>query len=120
MKILQTLTVFCLLSVFAQAQEPLQKGFTLLENGNFEAAEIFFENALKEQPTNKTIQICYGRAVGLNGAPEKAASLFAGLLETYPNDFEVALNYNESFLWAKKYEEAKPLYAQIRPKKRIW
>lgn len=113
MRILQTLTALCLLSVFAQAQTTLQRGFTLLEDGNFEAAETFFESALKEQPTNKTVQICYGRAIGLNGAPEKATAMFAKLLEAYPSDFEVAINYNESFLWAKKYEEAKPLYAQM-------
>lgn len=113
MRILRTTTVFCLLSIFLHAQEPLQKGFALLENGDFEAAETFFENSLKTEPTNKTAQICYGRAVGLSGEPQKATSLFAGLMKTYPNDFEVAINYNESFLWDKQYEAAKPLYAKM-------
>lgn len=113
MRTLKTTTVFCLLSFFIQGQEPLQKGFTLLENGNFAAAATFFENTLKVEPTNKTAQICYGRAVGLSGEPQKATALFAGLLETYPNDFEIAINYNESFLWGKQYEVAKPLYAKM-------
>lgn len=113
MRILKTTTVFCLLSFFAQGQEPLQKGFIFLENGNFAAAETFFENTLKVEPSNKTAQICYGRAVGLSGEPQKATALFARLLETYPNDFEIAINYNESFLWGKQYETAKPLYAKM-------
>ncbi len=71
MRLLKTTTVFCLLSFFAQGQEPLQKGFTLLENGNFAAAKTFFENTLKTEPSNKTAQICYGRAVGLSGNPKR-------------------------------------------------
>lgn len=105
--------VFVLVTAPILGQEQLQKGFTLLENGNFAAAETFFENTLKTEPSNKTAQICYGRAVGLSGEPKKATALFAGLLETYPNDFEIALNYNESFLWDKQYEAAKPLYATM-------
>jgi Tfp pilus assembly protein PilF len=91
----------------------MKKGFTLLENGNFEAAEAYFEDVLKIRPMDKTAQICYGRAVGLSGEPKKATALFATLLETHPNDVEVALNYSESFLWDKKYEEAKPLYEKM-------
>jgi Tfp pilus assembly protein PilF len=95
------------------AQSDMKKGFTLLENGNFEAAEAYFEDVLKIRPMDKTAQICYGRAVGLSGEPKKATALFATLLETHPNDVEVALNYSESFLWDKKYEEAKPLYEKM-------
>lgn len=107
------LVVFLLYVQGIYAQNTFQEGFTLLETGKFEAAETFFENALKEEPTSKTAQICYGRAVGLSGEPEKATILFAGLLETYPKDMEVALNYSESLLWDKKYADAKPLYAQM-------
>ena len=112
MRILKT-TIFCLLSFLTQGQEPLRKGFTLLEKGNFEAAATFFENTLKVEPTNKTALICYGRAVGLSGEPQKATALFARLLKAYPDDFEIAINYNESFLWDKQYETAKPLYAKM-------
>ena len=113
MRILKTVTLFMLLSIFVHAQESLEKGFGLLEKGNFEAAEVFFEDYLKNNPSHKTAQLCYGRAVGLNGAPEKATQIFADLLKRYPNDFEITINYNESFLWDKKYEEAKPLYANL-------
>ena len=113
MNILKIAIVCCLLPFLTQGQEPLEKGFALLEKGNFAAAETFFENTLKVNPTNKTAQICYGRAVGLNGKPQKATALFGSLLETYPDDFEIAINYNESFLWDKQYETAKPLYAKM-------
>ncbi|MRH99823.1 tetratricopeptide repeat protein [Kriegella sp. EG-1] len=91
----------------------MQEGFSLLEKGNFEEAESFFFEYLKTDAENKTAKLCYGRAVGLSGEPDKATKLFAELLESYPNDFEIAINYNESFLWAKKYTEAKPLYEQM-------
>ena len=96
-----------------QGQQSMQKGFELLENGDFENAEIFFKAYLELDSNNKTAKICYGRAVGLSGAPQKAISLFSDLLQEYPNDFEVAINYNESFLWAGKYEDAKPLYREM-------
>ena len=91
----------------------MEVGFELLDKGEFADAEVFFESYLKSDPENKTAQICYGRAIGLSGEPEKANALFATLLKTYPNDFEIQINYNESFLWNKQYEKAKPLYADL-------
>ncbi|MFX0558260.1 tetratricopeptide repeat protein [Maribacter sp. CXY002] len=95
------------------SQSTMDEGFELLENGDFQEAEMFFEGYLKHDPSNKTAKLCYARAVGLSGEPKKATQLFASLLETFPGDFEIAINYNESYLWAKEYEEAKPLYAQM-------
>ena len=95
------------------AQTDMTKGFSLLEKGNFQEAEDFFEAYLRTDPTNKTAQLCYARAVGLSGEPKKATNLFNKLLNEYPNDFEILINYNESFLWAKEYDKAKPLYAQL-------
>jgi len=106
--------IFYILStVSLVAQNDMQEGFNLLENGNFEKAETFFEAYLVQTPDNKTAQLCYARAVGLSGNPEEATKLFKELLTEYPEDLEVILNYNESFLWAKKYQEAKPLYAKL-------
>lgn len=105
--------VFLFILTNLLGQSKMQKGFTLLEEGNFQEAESFFFTYLKSDPENKTALLCYGRAVGLSGEPNKATGLFTKLLESYPTDFEVAINYNESFLWAKKYNEAKPLYAQL-------
>ncbi|MDE3742649.1 tetratricopeptide repeat protein [Maribacter polysaccharolyticus] len=103
--------LFCIYTAIAQS--PMEKGFKLLETGQFAAAELFFESYLEKDPANKTAQICYGRAMGLNGEPKKANTLFARLLETYPGDFEIQINYNESFLWIKDYQTAKPLYADL-------
>ena len=43
MNIYKLITTFLLLSFSIQAQQSMQKGFELLENGNFADAEIFFE-----------------------------------------------------------------------------
>ncbi|MBT8313001.1 MAG: tetratricopeptide repeat protein [Maribacter sp.] len=108
------LFLFFILNIFwVAAQNPMEVGFQLLEKGQFEDAEQFFESYLKSDPTNKTAKICYGRAIGLSGEPKKAIALFSTLLETYPTDFEVQINYNESFLWDKQYEVAKPLYSDL-------
>lgn len=113
MNIYKLITTFLLLSFSIQAQQSMQKGFELLENGNFADAEIFFEAFLESDSENKTAQICYGRAVGLNGAPKTANALFGDLQQKYPNDYEVAINYIESLLWAGKFKEAKPLYKDM-------
>jgi len=104
---------FLLSSTVLTAQSDMTKGFGFLEKGNFQEAELFFGEYLKEDPNNKTALLCYGRAVGLSGEPKKATGLFADLLKEYPGDFEILINYNESFLWAKEYEEARPLYADL-------
>ncbi|KKM91844.1 hypothetical protein LCGC14_1224380, partial [marine sediment metagenome] len=102
-----------ILPLICMGQGDMDPGFKMLEKGSFEDATTFFDAYLEEHPENKTAQICYGRAVGLSGAPEKANSLFGSLAQKYPNDFEVAINYCESFLWAKDYKTAKPLYENL-------
>ncbi|CAM4420109.1 lipopolysaccharide assembly protein LapB [Zobellia roscoffensis] len=110
---LNTLCIVLFFTFIGMAQSPLQPGFTLLENGDFEQAETFFEGYLVDDKNNKTALLCYGRAVGLSGEPRKATGIFSDLLKEYPGDFEVQINYNESFLWDKKYEQAEPLYADL-------
>lgn len=101
------LLLFITLTGFAQN---MQEGFTYLETGKYDKAEVFFENVLKDFPDNKTAKLCYGRAVGLLGNSEKAVSIFTDLLEIYPTDFEIKLNYAESLLWNKNYTDAKTFY----------
>jgi len=113
MKAIVRIIAVILVASYSFGQAPMQDGFLLLEKGNFQQAEVFFENYLSTEATNKTAQICYGRAVGLNGNPQKANSLFAELLKKHPQDFEVQINYNESLLWDKQYAAAKPLYANL-------
>ncbi|MCR9264287.1 MAG: tetratricopeptide repeat protein [Flavobacteriaceae bacterium] len=95
------------------AQSSMDAGFELLEKGDFSKAENYFGDFLKDNPNNKTAQICYGRAVGLNGNPNKANTLFNGMMMKNPDDYEVRINYYESFLWEKRYKEAEKLYAGL-------
>ncbi|MCE2614003.1 tetratricopeptide repeat protein [Flavobacteriaceae bacterium D16] len=102
-----------LATLLAFGQGPMDPGFSMLENGDFESAEAFFDSYLEKEPKNKTALICYGRAVGLNGRPENASFLFESLLEEYPGDLEIQLNLYESLLWREDYEKAKGYYQAL-------
>ncbi|GAA3510235.1 tetratricopeptide repeat protein [Aquimarina addita] len=91
----------------------MQQGFKYLETGKYKEAELFFENVLKEYPDNKTAKLCYGRAVGLLGNPDKAILIFTELKKQYPEDFEIKLNYAESLLWDKQYLKAETFYGSL-------
>jgi tetratricopeptide (TPR) repeat protein len=107
-----TILLFLFFSLQSSGQE-MKEGFTFLETGLYNKAEVFFEEILKEYPANKTARLCYGRSVGLNGDAEKAVVLFKKLREDYPTDFEVKLNYSESLLWNKNYTKAKAYYQTL-------
>ncbi|OCB78471.1 tetratricopeptide repeat protein [Flavobacterium crassostreae] len=111
MKITQNafLLLFLFLNGAIQAQD-MKTGFQQLEKGDFAQAEVFFETILKEYPQNKTAQLCYARALGLNNQPEKALDHFIELKEAFPGDLEIELNYAEALLWNKKFEPAKLFY----------
>ncbi len=91
----------------------MKEGFSYLENGKYQEAEVFFKTILEDYSDNKTARLCYGRAVGLNGNSAKAKTIFTNLLKDYPNDFEVKLNYGESLLWNKEYNLAKAYYQKL-------
>ncbi|GAB1855953.1 hypothetical protein MHTCC0001_07880 [Flavobacteriaceae bacterium MHTCC 0001] len=91
----------------------MTKGFTYLEKGNYTNAITFFEDILKDYPDDKTVQLCYGRAIGLSGDAQNAKAIFTDLLKQYPNDFEIALNYAESLLWDNDFDLAKPYYENL-------
>jgi tetratricopeptide (TPR) repeat protein len=111
---MKTFIYTCLLFVqFGIVAQQMNPGFQLLEQGDFEAAETFFGEILQEYPTNKTALICFGRAQGLNGAPQEAQQLFSDLLITYPGDLEVQLNYAESLLWSSDFQKAKAYYSSL-------
>lgn len=109
--IILLITLSTYMSVFAQ--KDITKGFALLEKGDFAAGKDFFADYLKEDPNNKTARLCYGRALGLSGAPKEAITYFEGLLKDYPGDFEIASNYCEAYLWAKDFKAAKPLFLKL-------
>ena len=110
MKINPYLLLFCTTFSLFMFSQDMQKGFAYLEAGEYQNAELFFQNILNDHAQNKTARLCFGRAVGLNGNPEKATAIFINLLENYNDDFEVKLNYGESLLWNDKFEEAKKYF----------
>ena len=93
--------------------QDMNKGFSHLEKGEFDQAEVFFSAILKDYPQNKTARLCYARAVGLNQQPEKALVLFTALKTEYSDDLEIKLNYAESLLWNKNYTDAKVFYSTL-------
>ena len=97
---------------WAFAQE-MTTGFNLLENGKYSQAKLFFEEILEAYPSNKTAQLCYGRALGLSGETAKATALFTQMQNEYPGDYEIALNYAESLLWAENFNEAQTAYEDL-------
>lgn len=105
--------VFVFLFIIKGYTQEMQEGFTYLEIGDFAKAESFFENIIKEYPTNKTARLCYARAIGLHNNPEKALDLFTAMKKEYADDLEIKLNYAESLLWNKMFPEAKVYYTQL-------
>ena len=113
MKTLHIFRIFILLLSSISFSQNMQQGFAFLENGDFAKAESFFQNILKEYPTNKTARLCYARATGLNNNAAKALDLFVQLKEENPYDLEIKLNYAEALLWNKNYQEAKQYYTTL-------
>jgi len=95
------------------AQSPINEGFLLLEKGDLNEAEMFFESFMKTEPLNKTAILCYGRAVGLNGNPQKAKEIFDKLLFDDPKNLEFLINYAEALLWNKEYTIALSKYIEL-------
>lgn len=90
-----------------------QEGFDYLEQGAYEEAEQFFEKVLLEDTNNKTAQICYNRAIGLQGKSSLALKNFVLLDDQFPDDYEIQLNLAEAYMWNKDYDAASTLYAQL-------
>lgn len=91
----------------------MQKGFDLLESGEFNAAENFFKPIYSEFPNNRTAALCYARAVGLSGNPLKAIEIFQILEKNHPEDPEIKLNLAEANLWNKTPESALEIYSEL-------
>ncbi|CAM1342341.1 conserved exported hypothetical protein [Tenacibaculum amylolyticum] len=113
MRSLPLFTICFLFSIQSLFAQDMNKGFKLLENGDFLEAKNFFQTILKEYPTNKTARLCYGRAVGLSGTPKEANEIFTSLLKEFPDDLEIQLNYAESLLWNSEFSKAKTYYAKL-------
>ncbi len=114
MKTLKSIIIIGILFIFNwNYSQQMDEGFNLLETGAYAEAEDYFKQILEQYPNQRTATLCYGRAVGLNGNPEKALTLFTELLEVYPNDFEIKLNYGEALLWNRKFSKAQSYYKAL-------
>ncbi len=91
----------------------MQKGFDLLNGGEFGAAEEFFSEILDDYPSNITAQICHGRAVGLGGKSSEALKTFELLHRAQPQSKEIKLNLAEAYLWNTRSLEAQQIYAEL-------
>ncbi|WP_435578992.1 tetratricopeptide repeat protein [Gilvibacter sp.] len=111
--ILVITAVFNCLTSFAQ---DFSEGFKLLENGDFAAAETYFAEKRQLYPDNKTVAICYARALGLSSDPEGALNLFKDLENQYQGDYEIGLNLAEAYLWNKQFDQALKDYKVLTAK----
>ncbi|MGG8497481.1 tetratricopeptide repeat protein [Tenacibaculum sp. TC6] len=102
-----------LLSSTIVSQSGMNSGFSLLEQGEFAKAKLFFEAYLKDYPENKTAKLCYGRAVGLSGNPKQAKVIFDELLNSEPHNLEFRINAAECLLWDKQFEVALIEYKEL-------
>jgi len=102
-----------LLVQLGYSQAPIEEGFELLESGEFNEAETFFESFIAKKPTHKTALLCYGRAVGLNGNPQKSKAIFDKLLNEDPSNLEFLINYAEALLWNKEFKVALLNYTKL-------
>ncbi len=107
-----TILIVFALSINGFSQD-MEKGFSFLETGKYQQAEVFFEVILEDYPDHRTARLCYGRAVGLHGNTQKAIRLFTDLAKDYPDDFEVKLNYGESLLWNNDFIAAQIYFKKL-------
>jgi tetratricopeptide (TPR) repeat protein len=107
------LSFLFLFSLFSYGQNPLNPGFKLLENGDFNEAASFFKDYLKTDSTNQTALLCYGRGTGLSGNTDEAKEVFAQLQVLKPGNFEVDINMAEAHMWSKEYAKALELYKEL-------
>jgi tetratricopeptide (TPR) repeat protein len=94
--------------------QDFEKGYRMLEAGKFAEGAAFFKSYLQNQDaTNRTALLCYGRGIGLSDSPTAAQGIFKQLLQRFPNDLEVRLNWIESLMWNKQFDDARAEYEQL-------
>ena len=108
---LASLLVFLTLQL--GAQNAMDSGFKMLESGQFDQAEAFFETYLQSDADNTTARICHARAMGLAGNPEEAYRSFCDLKRAHPDNLEIDLNQAESLMWMSDYKTALKKYNKI-------
>lgn len=103
---------FFLLFLSASAQD-FSVGYDLLESGDFAEAFEYFKKQKNIHFDNFTVNICYGRAMGLSGKSDSAVRFFEAMRTDHPDSKEVLMNYAEALLWAKDYTHAAREYERL-------
>lgn len=102
-----------ILPFLVYSQSPMDKGFKMLENGQFADAAIFFQDYLKTDSLNQTALICYARGVGLSGKTDVAKGVLKKLQSRFPNNYEIDINMAEAHMWSKDFATALVLYDDL-------
>ncbi len=105
--------IFVLINWSLNAQNEVEKGFQLLDAGNYQEAYAIFQPLLEENPERIDIQIGYGRALGLKGDGKSASKFFYNSYNKNKDNLELRLNYAESLLWISDSKNAKIEYQEI-------
>lgn len=113
MRIISSFIIYILALSFIVAQVDYSAGFKLLEEGKFSEAESFFKPYYLDTPEEKTVLICYGRALGLSSDPDGAVQIFKSGLDRYEDDLEINLNLAEAYMWSKNTSLAIVLYRKL-------
>ncbi len=110
-----TILLFSLLSTNLYAQD-FTVGFGLLSSQKYTEARQYFQARIDSYPQNITANICYGRALGLEGSAGEALHFFDSLAIQHPLNDEIKINQAEALMWNQRYTEARDRYAQLYPK----
>lgn len=110
MKLPNLLLALLILPMMVYSQSPMERGFRMLETGQFADAAVFFNDYLKKDSLNQTALICYARGIGLSGKTDEAKGVLKKLQARLPNNFEIDLNMAEVHMWSKDYVNALVLY----------
>lgn len=101
------------ISHLAFSQLTPNDGFKLLDAGEYQSAYDVFLLLYTDTPENISVQVGYGRALGMKGQAKEANDFFKKSLEANPDNIELKLNYAESLLWMKEAEVAKVYYDSL-------
>lgn len=113
MKPLNLFLALLILPFMVYSQSPMDRGFRMLESGQFADAAVFFHDYLKKDSLNQTALICYARGVGLSGKTDEAKGVLKKLQTRFPNNYEIDINMAEAQMWSKDFAKALVLYDDL-------
>ena len=88
--------LFLLLPILILAQTDFEKGEKLFREGKYEQAQIFFENIVKENPSNLKAIEYLGDIAGHNKSWDKAIGYYKTLKELKPSEANYYYKYGGS------------------------